>query len=232
MCARNYNKHKLYVKDLVTEQHLCASDLEEAADACGGDSGGPLTCLDRLYNVHVLCGVVSFGPASCNARTLPGVYTRVSKYRQWIYESIPMSGGPWDEGMECLPARECAGIMARKAVMEATTSERAREALEQELSALRCHDLTLEEALGFVQVVEEKYSCRRTPPSSNWGPWGACSKSCGNGTQERKRLGTLADGAMCFEESPPDIRNCSVVACPGRYQFTMNFGGFSRKLKS
>lgn len=33
-------------------------------------------------------GVVSFGPKRCGTKDLPGVYTDVAKYRDWIDENI------------------------------------------------------------------------------------------------------------------------------------------------
>ena len=75
----------------------------------------------------MLCGVVSFGAANCNDSRIPGVYTRVSEYHEWIKESIPEGGGPWDDGLECLPATECADVMSRKAVIEVTSSEIAKQ---------------------------------------------------------------------------------------------------------
>ena len=55
------------------------------ADACGGDSGGPLLHLNSDYSWMVV-GIVSFGPSSC-AREVPGVYTKVSSYLDWIKEN-------------------------------------------------------------------------------------------------------------------------------------------------
>ena len=55
------------------------------ADACGGDSGGPLLHLNSDYSWMVV-GIVSFGPSSC-AREVPGVYTKVANYLDWIKEN-------------------------------------------------------------------------------------------------------------------------------------------------
>ncbi|XP_069685384.1 mite allergen Der p 3-like isoform X2 [Periplaneta americana] len=60
-----------------TTRNLCAGDPQGGKDACQGDSGGPL--------VHrgILVGVVSWG-IDCGQKDQPGVYTRVSKFWDWI----------------------------------------------------------------------------------------------------------------------------------------------------
>ncbi|XP_064632709.1 chymotrypsinogen A-like isoform X2 [Lineus longissimus] len=50
--------------------------------SCKGDSGGPLTC--RKNNVFYQVGIVSFGWIYCNQPGLPSVFTRVTKYIDWI----------------------------------------------------------------------------------------------------------------------------------------------------
>lgn len=47
-----------------------------------GDSGGPLE-LKGAHSVSKIVGVTSFGMA-CGFAGLPGVYTRVSHYIEWI----------------------------------------------------------------------------------------------------------------------------------------------------
>lgn len=65
---------------------ICAYDPKAASDACQGDSGGPLQMFEsKSLAIATVVGVVSFG-ASCGTE-LPGVYTRVAFYIDWI-ESI------------------------------------------------------------------------------------------------------------------------------------------------
>ena len=53
-------------------------------DSCSGDSGGPLMArTDKWY----LTGLVSFGTNECDS-SLPGVYTRVSFFLDWILETL------------------------------------------------------------------------------------------------------------------------------------------------
>ena len=52
-------------------------------DSCKGDSGGPLFL--EIAGQGVVIGVTSWG-AGCGNAYAPGVYTRVSMYREWIYQ--------------------------------------------------------------------------------------------------------------------------------------------------
>ena len=60
---------------------------EGGKDACQGDSGGPLICEEQ--NQKVLHGIVSYG-AGCALPKSPGVYTRITKYFDWIAKGSPL----------------------------------------------------------------------------------------------------------------------------------------------
>jgi len=74
--------------NLIVDGQICAGG-EAGRDSCNGDSGGPLM---REYAGGIpywyLTGVVSYGPKNCGTPDIPGVYTRVSKYIDWIKKNI------------------------------------------------------------------------------------------------------------------------------------------------
>lgn len=72
----------------LTEGMFCAGSMDESVDACDGDSGGPLVCSDA--DGETLHGIISWGQ-QCGYANKPGVYVRVEKYIDWIYEKINFS---------------------------------------------------------------------------------------------------------------------------------------------
>ncbi|XP_069347708.1 transmembrane protease serine 11B-like [Eulemur rufifrons] len=66
----------------VNDEMLCAGFMSGEADACQNDSGGPLAYPDSR-NIWHLVGIVSWGDG-CGKKNKPGVYTRVTSYRDWI----------------------------------------------------------------------------------------------------------------------------------------------------
>nr|XP_055032246.1 neurotrypsin [Misgurnus anguillicaudatus] len=86
---------KRYGERFTSHDMLCAgtmsSDLRKHADSCQGDSGGPLVCQGETGR-WVLTGVISWGHG-CGDPSYPGVYSRVSRYLQWI-EQVTHSTAP------------------------------------------------------------------------------------------------------------------------------------------
>ena len=70
--------------DEVHAKVICAG--EPAKKTCLGDSGGPV--IFKGFGPSVLVGVVSWGAASCTGDALPGVYTLVSPYAEWIEDVL------------------------------------------------------------------------------------------------------------------------------------------------
>ena len=72
---------KIRFKGWFTQKMLCAGFPSGGADACEGDSGGPLLCEKQgKFYVH---GIISWG-YGCGRLHTPGVYTDVHQYVDWI----------------------------------------------------------------------------------------------------------------------------------------------------
>jgi len=67
---------------------LCAGYENGMRDACNGDSGGPLVSF-RDNRRAELIGLVSWG-IGCGVQGRPGVYTRVSRFIDWIHGKMAM----------------------------------------------------------------------------------------------------------------------------------------------
>jgi len=78
-CNDSYESSGLSIIDSM----LCAGLPEGGKDSCQGDSGGPL--IDAQSKT--LLGVVSWG-IGCGRPGLPGVYTQVSYYVDWMKETM------------------------------------------------------------------------------------------------------------------------------------------------
>jgi len=79
---------------LVAGDPRLLTDISEAnagangyTDTCQGDSGGPLFFINETTHQSVLVGITSWG-ISCGYLGLPGVYTRVSAFLEWIRASM------------------------------------------------------------------------------------------------------------------------------------------------
>ncbi|XP_064471757.1 chymotrypsinogen B-like [Ornithodoros turicata] len=67
----------------ITNVFLCAGNRTEGVDSCQGDSGGPL--IVKSQRQWYLVGVVSWG-VGCATQGMPGVYTRVTEFLDYIYQ--------------------------------------------------------------------------------------------------------------------------------------------------
>ncbi|XP_068601458.1 mannan-binding lectin serine protease 1 [Brachionichthys hirsutus] len=78
----------------ITDNMFCAGFFEGGRDTCLGDSGGAFVMEGGVSQRWAVFGLVSWGgPEDCGSQRVYGVYTRVSKYVQWIKEQI--HGAPW-----------------------------------------------------------------------------------------------------------------------------------------
>uniref|UniRef100_A0A182FC41 CLIP domain-containing serine protease n=1 Tax=Anopheles albimanus TaxID=7167 RepID=A0A182FC41_ANOAL len=75
-------------KHLSEEFQMCAGGKYRAA-TCQGDSGGPLGFNVRSIGARfVQFGIVSTGANTCGEKSIPGIYTRVSSYMDWIVKHM------------------------------------------------------------------------------------------------------------------------------------------------
>lgn len=88
--ANEFCAQKVRINGEVTENQICAGG-EDLKDACKGDSGGPLMRVAENRDLDKQQwfqeGVVSWG-VGCGRVNVPAVYTKVSKYTDWIVENI------------------------------------------------------------------------------------------------------------------------------------------------
>jgi len=71
-----------------TGNMLCGGVQQGGLDACQGDSGGPLVTSSSSGKVQI--GIVSWG-LGCALPGKPGVYTRISRYLDWIRQTTGLS---------------------------------------------------------------------------------------------------------------------------------------------
>lgn len=79
-CKRAYPR-----EDIVEKAMLCGGYKQGGKDACQGDSGGPYFFDGR--SGYTLQGIVSWG-TGCARPGVPGVYTRVASYVDWIQDQV------------------------------------------------------------------------------------------------------------------------------------------------
>ncbi|XP_049283463.1 CLIP domain-containing serine protease 14D-like [Anopheles funestus] len=77
-----------YPEANIDQTQVCAGGTANK-DSCRGDSGGPLMYVGQRNSEGVLYlgGLVSFG-RQCGLQGVPGVYTRVNQYIEWIVQNL------------------------------------------------------------------------------------------------------------------------------------------------
>ncbi|CAH0728371.1 unnamed protein product, partial [Brenthis ino] len=83
--------HTIYseIPEEFFETLICAGGVE-GKDTCSGDSGGSLVKMvteDYEKNWY-LFGITSTGPKRCGSEGMPGIYTRITSYMDWIRKTI------------------------------------------------------------------------------------------------------------------------------------------------
>ncbi|XP_055338870.1 trypsin-1-like [Paramacrobiotus metropolitanus] len=70
---------------IIRNEWICAGFREGGRDACQGDSGGPMTVFRN--GVWEIVGITS-GGFGCARANSPGIFTRVSRFVDWINQKI------------------------------------------------------------------------------------------------------------------------------------------------
>uniref|UniRef100_A0A1Y1M8F7 CLIP domain-containing serine protease n=2 Tax=Photinus pyralis TaxID=7054 RepID=A0A1Y1M8F7_PHOPY len=85
-CAKKFGS-----RGYISDNQFCAGGVA-GKDSCQGDSGGPLMryIMPNSDVQWIQEGVISWG-VMCGLEAYPGVYTRVSKYSNWIVDNISKS---------------------------------------------------------------------------------------------------------------------------------------------
>ena len=83
-CQLNYRSTSIFI----TDSMMCAG-TDGVVDSCQGDSGGPLVVRSKDRANWVQAGIVSFG-IGCGRPGFYGIYTRVSKYLDWIKAKVAL----------------------------------------------------------------------------------------------------------------------------------------------
>lgn len=87
LCNRTITKEVKKIEPdtnfVLDEGELCAGG-ELNKDACNGDGGAPLVCQAKSKRWYVV-GLVAWGLSSkCGVQGIPGIYTKISHYKEWI----------------------------------------------------------------------------------------------------------------------------------------------------
>lgn len=93
VCKDRYRKQgKLISEKQFNEAILCAGVLTGGQDSCQGDSGGPLMSPSIVNgrSIYYQIGIVSYG-IGCARTDVPGVYSRVQTFVDWIQEKVAES---------------------------------------------------------------------------------------------------------------------------------------------
>lgn len=166
----------------VNENMLCASAI--GRDACQGDSGGPLMISSGgFYPRYFLAGITSFGEG-CADSNFPGVYTRISKYIEWINVNTTDTLPPEVTPLSPTPGQQTSGQLSLIAkVLDNITIDKVKFLIDGRLLkeirdtnyshtldtyqyANGNHDFTIQaiDAKGNVKTETISFTIRNTPP--------------------------------------------------------------------
>jgi len=113
VCESSYE----FIESIFQTHMICAGDDTAQIDgtnrdSCSGDSGGPLFSIDENTGDAIQLGVVSFGE-ECGLEDFPGVYARVSTFKEWI-DAVTLDEGIYPTPVGTLDAAYdvvCTGLI-------------------------------------------------------------------------------------------------------------------------
>ena len=91
-----------YFNGFMTDDVLCAGNMQGGKDACHGDTGGPLIASDSTkHNAQTLIGVYSFGRQCGEHEDSPSIYAQVSHFISWLEQQMPdlTTCDPYDDSV-------------------------------------------------------------------------------------------------------------------------------------
>lgn len=98
-CVGRLNSHATE-EVFISDRMMCAvSSADQVADACTGDSGGPLLHWDIQSSEWSQLAIISWG-FGCAEPGLPGVYTNLHSLRDWLRQSLQDGAATGDRSAE------------------------------------------------------------------------------------------------------------------------------------
>ena len=90
-CTEMFRKTRLGKNYVLSETLICAGG-EAGKDSCTGDGGSPLVCpVPGNEGYYYQAGIVAWG-IGCGGNNIPGAYTNVAFFADWIEEEIQYQG--------------------------------------------------------------------------------------------------------------------------------------------
>ncbi|CAO1424766.1 unnamed protein product [Diamesa serratosioi] len=92
-CTEKFRKTRLGNNFILNESFICAGSVfKEGKTACKGDEGSPLVCPIPGNEGHFYQAGIVAGGIECGENDIPGAFTNVPFFADWIEEELTNSG--------------------------------------------------------------------------------------------------------------------------------------------